>query len=157
MDKKKVTVYMMIGLPGAGKDTWIKNHLPDTPCVSTDDIREELGIIKHGEKGFGSIEQEKKVTNIANQRILEYVRNGQDVVINELNIKLFHRNIIKKVLSGFNVKWVYVMVEAPDLETNLIRRNGQVNPNVMRFLQLTQQKPTADEYDEIIYDKQEKI
>ena len=29
MERKKINVYVMIGLPGAGKDTWIMNNLPE--------------------------------------------------------------------------------------------------------------------------------
>ena len=37
-------VILMAGLPGTGKDTYIKNNFPDLPVVSLDAIRERLSI-----------------------------------------------------------------------------------------------------------------
>ena len=37
-------VVLMSGLPGTGKDTWIREHFPDLPMISLDEIRRELGI-----------------------------------------------------------------------------------------------------------------
>ena len=34
----------MSGLPGTGKDTWIRNNCPGLPVVSLDEIRVRLGI-----------------------------------------------------------------------------------------------------------------
>jgi tRNA uridine 5-carbamoylmethylation protein Kti12 len=63
----------------------------------------------------------------------------------------------KKALAGFDVNWIYVVVEAPDIETNKERRKGQIPPEVFDRLKASYEPPTPDEYDEIIYDKQEKI
>lgn len=39
------TAYLMVGIPGAGKSTWIANNLPsDIPIISRDMIRVELGF-----------------------------------------------------------------------------------------------------------------
>ena len=37
------TVYILCGMPGAGKSTFCKNHLPNCKVVSRDMIRFELG------------------------------------------------------------------------------------------------------------------
>ena len=34
----------MSGLPGAGKDNWVRNNLPDWPVISLDAVREELDV-----------------------------------------------------------------------------------------------------------------
>lgn len=44
-----VDVIVMSGLPGAGKDTWLRTHHPELPIVSLDALREELSIA-HGEE-----------------------------------------------------------------------------------------------------------
>ena len=35
-------VYIMIGIPGSGKSTYVKNNLADIPMISRDIIRIEL-------------------------------------------------------------------------------------------------------------------
>ena len=37
-------VVLMCGLPGTGKDTWIKANCPDLPVVSLDDLRLEMDV-----------------------------------------------------------------------------------------------------------------
>ncbi|MER2564653.1 MAG: AAA family ATPase [Myxococcaceae bacterium] len=44
-----IDVIVMSGLPGAGKDTWLRTHHPELPVVSLDALRGELSIA-HGEE-----------------------------------------------------------------------------------------------------------
>ena len=44
-------VILMCGLPGAGKDTWIRQNCPGWPVVSLDDLRVELGILPTEDQG----------------------------------------------------------------------------------------------------------
>lgn len=37
-------VVLMCGLPGTGKDTWIREHYPGLPVVSLDEIRREMKV-----------------------------------------------------------------------------------------------------------------
>ena len=39
-------VILMCGLPGTGKDTWIRENCPDLPVVSLDEIRKEMKLSK---------------------------------------------------------------------------------------------------------------
>jgi predicted kinase len=155
--EKKVNVYMMIGFPGAGKDTWIKNHLPNIPTVCRDEIRYELGFCGRDDKSVLPLNQERVVTGIFASRLVDYVKNGQDVIINNTNLKRQYRNGYKKLLEKYDVNWIYVVVEAPDLETNIERRKGQIPAEAFPRIKANYEPPTPDEYDEIIYDKQEKI
>jgi predicted kinase len=149
------TVYVMIGLPGSGKNTWIERHLSDkVKQVSRDDIRVELGYCTKDEKIVGTPQQESKVSDVFNKRLVEYVKGGHDVVINNINLKKKYRDDYKKLLKKYNVKWVYVVVEAPSIEENISRREGQVPEDVLRKMYDTFTMPLSDEYDEIIHDKQ---
>ena len=38
-------VILLSGLPGTGKDTWIRKHHPDLPMVSLDEIRQRLHVL----------------------------------------------------------------------------------------------------------------
>lgn len=147
----------MVGLPGAGKDTWIAQNLPNThKVVCRDDIRAEIGLCKAGEKIVASREQENLVTAIFNQKLKEYARAGEDIAINNINLVKRYRMEYKRTLKDFDVNWIYVVVEAPDLETNKKRREGQIPPEVFDRMVERYEPPTPDEYDEIIYAKQTK-
>ena len=157
MERKKINVYVMIGLPGAGKDTWIKNNLPDThKVVCRDDIRAELGLCKAGEKIVATREQENLVSALFDTKLKEYARAGEDIAINNINLVRKYRQNYKMVLKDFDVNWIYVVVEAPDLETNKKRREGQIPPEVFDKMVKYYEPPTPDEYDEIIYARQNK-
>ena len=155
MERKKINVYVMIGLPGAGKDTWIKNNLPpDVRVVCRDDIRAELGYCNPGNKIIGTNEQEFMVSSIFNTKLKMFAQEGYDIAINNINIRRQYRNDYKKILSPYDVKWIYVVVEAPSIEVNKQRRNGQIPDDAWDRLIQRFQAPTPDEYDEIIYNKQ---
>ena len=62
-----------------------------------------------------------------------------------------------KVLQNYDVNWIYVIVEAPNLDANKERRKGQIPPEVLDRLAKSYEPPTPDEYNEIIYAKQENI
>ena len=148
---ERINVYVMIGLPGAGKDTWIRNNLPGCKCIACrDDIRVELGLCGADEKFAGTQEQEKLVTGIFNAKLREYAESGQDIVINNTNLKRRYRMQYKSLLSHFPIKWIYVVVKAPSIEDNIARRNGQIPPEIIMRMQEGYQPPTPDEYDEII-------
>lgn len=157
MERRKINVYVMVGLPGAGKDTWIAQNLPEAhKVVCRDDIRAEMGLCNAGEKIVASREQENLVTAIFNQKLKEYARAGEDIAINNINLVKRYRMDYKRTLKDFDVNWIYVVVEAPDLETNKKRREGQIPPEVFDRMVERYEPPTPDEYDEIIYAKQTK-
>ena len=64
----------MSGMPGVGKDHWIREHLPGWPMISLDKLREEMNIAPIDEQGA--------VLQAAKTRAKEYLRTGQDFVWN---------------------------------------------------------------------------
>jgi len=97
----KVTV--MSGLPGAGKDTWIKANRPDLPMVSLDKIREELGAPNTGNQG--------RVIQAARERAREYLRAGQDFVWNATNVSRQLREKSMTLLRDYNAEVELVYLE----------------------------------------------
>lgn len=67
-------VILMCGLPGTGKDTWIKENYPNLPVVCLDDIRAEMGIRPTDNQG--------PVAQAAKERAKEYLRRKQPFVWN---------------------------------------------------------------------------
>lgn len=144
--------YVMIGLPGSGKDTYIKNNLPNIKVLCRDDIRTEIGI--KGEKPMGNKEQESEVTRIFFERLTECCKNREDFVINNTNVLRKYRDEYNKIIKQYDGTITYVYVEAPSLEANKDRRKGQMPLDVIDRMLSYMEFPQRDEYDKIIYDIQ---
>ena len=71
-------VILLSGLPGTGKDTYIKNHFPDLPVVSLDDIRREMGV-KPGEN-------QGVVVQAAHEKAKELLRKKQPFIWNATSL-----------------------------------------------------------------------
>ena len=81
------TSWIMLGVAGSGKSTWIKENLGNNVLViSKDGIREELGIIKGNRKAIGTKEQEKEVQEIHDQRVRDAIREGKSFVLDNTNL-----------------------------------------------------------------------
>lgn len=148
----KSDVMVMIGLPGAGKNTWAAT-VKDAVMISRDDIRAELGYCNDGDKVVLTGEEEDEVTKVFNERLVNAVKSGKDVIINNLNIKKKYRDAFKTLLSGYAVRWLYLYVEAPTIEEN-IRRRPTFNPDVIKNMTSVLEWPQPDEYDDLWISKQ---
>lgn len=71
-------VILLSGLPGTGKDTYIKAHFPSLPVVSLDDIRREMGV-KPGEN-------QGTVIQAAHEKAKEFLRKKQPFVWNATSL-----------------------------------------------------------------------
>lgn len=71
-------VILLSGLPGTGKDTWIRENCFGLPVISLDEIRDELGIAPTG--------NQSKVIELARERAKELLRNKQSFVWNATNL-----------------------------------------------------------------------
>ena len=138
------TVFMMVGIPGSGKDTIIQKYLEGIPTVCRDDIRTEIGI--QGEKPMGNKEQEKKVTQIFEERMLEYCKQGKSFVINNTNLKKQYRNRFLDIIKPYKPVVIYIYVEAPSIVDNFARRAGQIDKDIIRRMASNFDFPYPTEY-----------
>lgn len=99
----RCTVTLMSGLPGAGKDHWIKTHMPDVPMISLDGIRAEIGAPASGNQG--------RVLQAAQERAREYMRAGQDFVWNGTNISRTLRAKPLKLFRDYNTRTRIIYIE----------------------------------------------
>jgi len=71
-------VYFMVGLPGSGKSTYIKNNLPSLPIVSRDIIRAELGFTKSvDQKRVLKPKEEEYVSQVERETVRYFCENDQ--------------------------------------------------------------------------------
>lgn len=130
-------VWIMCGLPGSGKSTYIKENLPnDIEIINQDSIRVELGIMDNiNKKKIGNSEQEKEVKRINFERIDNCINNRKDFVVDNTNIKsgyvqnLYDR--LKKV--GANVK--IIIIDTP-VDICKERRKNDIPEKVIDDMQL---------------------
>ena len=107
------TVYMMSGLPGTGKDTWIRQNLPDIPMVSLDEIRHERKILPTDNQGL--------VANLAKEQAKEYLRKRQSFVWNATNLTPAMRQQLISLFEGYKARVNIIYLET-DWQT-LLERN----------------------------------
>jgi predicted kinase len=115
-------VVMLSGLPGAGKDTWISQHLPDWPVVSLDDIRRERDV--------DPTENQGRVVQEAEEMARQHLRVKRSFVWNATSLS---RQLRAQRLGLFDsykarVRIVYLEVPEPVLLAQNRQREAQVPP-----------------------------
>ena len=124
------TVTILSGLPGAGKDSWIKSNAPALPVVSLDSIRISLGVDPEDSQAV--------VIARARQQALEYLRARQDFAWNATNVSRTMRSNLIAWMQPYNPRIKIVYLEAPNFETlklrNRQRRRPVPEPVLMRLL-----------------------
>src|SRR5262249_16168781 len=119
---------LMVGLPGSGKDHWVRRHLPDWPVVSLDAIRQELKVSPADDQGA--------VLNHARELAREHLRQGRSFVWNATNVSRLLRRGLVELFAGYRarVRIVYVEVPEPQLRTQNRQRTAVVPANVLERL-----------------------
>lgn len=77
-DDTRCTATILAGLPGAGKDRWLRDHRPELPVVSLDALRADLGVAPTDRQGA--------VIARARELAREHLRAGRDFAWNATNL-----------------------------------------------------------------------
>ena len=88
-------LYIMCGVSGSGKSTWISQHLTDFELVSLDEIRKELNGKRACQKNRGQVLQ------LAKSRLKSALANKRNVVWDATNI----RKDFRKLVCDFGVNY----------------------------------------------------
>lgn len=112
-DTTEFTVYLMSGLPLAGKDTYISKHLSELPEISLDAIRQEWGL--GPDKGSAGIAAE------ARERARELLRKKQSFVWNATNLLYETRSKLCRLFEGYGARVEVIYLEQP--YQTLLERN----------------------------------
>ena len=141
---------MLIGLPGAGKSTWVKNFTDGKyKAISRDDIRFELGLCDKDQKIVLDREKEDLVTKEFNKQIKERLENNNNIIIDNINLKKKYREEIKNYIKsiGYDPYYEYIYIEAPSLNDNIKRRENQISEEVFHNMIRNFDFPRIGEYD----------
>ncbi|NQX37418.1 HDIG domain-containing protein [Pedobacter steynii] len=114
-DTPLMEMVLMSGLPGAGKDTFIKKNFPEMEVISLDDIRREWGIKPTDKSGNGRVIQEAK------ERARVLLRKKISFVWNATNTTSQMRMQLIELFSTYKAKVRVVYIESP--YADLCRQN----------------------------------
>lgn len=112
-DDTRCEVVVLAGLPGAGKDTWIRANLPGWPVVSLDALRKELGISPTDDQGT--------LAQIARERARHLLRQQRSFVWNATNITRMMRHRVINLALAYHARTRLVYIDAPFAD--LLSRN----------------------------------
>jgi predicted kinase len=104
-DDSRLTVTILSGLPGVGKDHWIARHRPDWPVVSLDVLRGKLGIKPTADQ--------RPVAAAAHQLAREHLRAGRPFVWNATNVSRRLREQCIGLVAGYRGRVELIGLEAP--------------------------------------------
>lgn len=133
------TMTMMVGLPGAGKDTWLATLRPELPVVSLDEIRGELDI--------DSTDNQGTVAQAAREQCRDHLRAHRDFAFNATNIT---RQLRKRWIDlahdyGARIEIIYLEPALSTILSQNKRRARQVPEKVIRSLLDRLEPPTVTE------------
>lgn len=155
-NKSAFNMYVMIGVPGCGKDTYIQKFLPTLDTVSRDDIREELayGEIR-GNKLLLDNTKEAMVTDIVNKRIQKLCTEKKSFIVNQTNMKKKYRTLLKETAFKYGIpNIIYIYVEAPSIDECKERRGHGKWDGIIDRMWNEFEFPDRNECNELIFYKQ---
>ena len=132
-------VIMLSGLPGTGKDTWIRQYHADLPVVSLDGFRAELEISPADPQG--------EVVQAARERAKEYLRKKQPFIWNATDLT---KDVRKKLAGlferyGARVRIVYLETDRQTREARNAGRPDSVPEGAVAGMLGKTVLPTPDE------------
>lgn len=107
-------VILMSGLPGTGKDTWIRENYPNLPMISLDEIRKEMGI--------SPTENQSPVAEKAREQARTLLRKKQPFIWNATNLSPMMRGRQLQLFADYHASTRIVYLETKWAEQ--LRRNA---------------------------------
>ena len=156
-EKPKVKLYLTVGIPGAGKTTWVQEKLSHScEVVALDKIRK-------GIYGFFPQKLNDDLEKIVWERALilakTFLESRDDTVIDSMALTKFFRNkIISTIKAQCKIEFdlIAIFFDTPidlAIERNS-KREKYVNESTIRMLQTYLEKPLKEEgFKEVIYIK----
>lgn len=113
-------VILLCGLPGTGKDTWVREHCPELPMISLDELRKELGVSHEG--------PQTAVIRAAEERAKALLRERRSFVWNATSLTRDLRQRRVSLFESYHARVRIIYLET-DWETERVR--NQKRPDVV--------------------------
>ncbi len=104
-DDSSCEVVLMSGMPGAGKDSWVRQNLADWPVISLDELRSELEV--------GPDEPQGAIVKEARERARVLLRRRKSFVWNATNVTRQIREQCISLFVDYKARVRIVYVESP--------------------------------------------
>jgi len=104
-DDTRNEMVMMCGLPGAGKDTYVRERFGDLPVVSLDELRNTMDVDPDDNQGA--------VVQAGKEKVREHLRRGERFVYNATNLNRQRRGPLISLAGDYGARVHIVYVEAP--------------------------------------------
>ena len=149
-------LYMLIGVPGSGKSTWIKSQTwtDNTVVVSSDRFIDEHAASVG--KTYNEVFDDyiKIATKLMDNQVLIAQANGCDIIWDQTNTSPKSRkNKLDKLWDYEKIAVYFRTPDEAELERRLASRPGKsISSNIMRSMISNLTEPTKDEgFKEIWY------
>ena len=149
-------LYMLVGVPGSGKSTWINSQDWSRDCilVSTDKLI-ELEAARQG-KTYNDVFKDYigEATRIMNEDIREAVEAGKDIIWDQTNTSRKSRKTkLAQVEGYYKIAVLFSTPEKDEWNRRINNRPGKIIPEaVLKAMAEGLQKPTEEEgFKEIWY------
>jgi len=153
---KTSTVYILVGVPGSGKSTWVsaQNWLGDAVVVSTDQYIEK--VAKEAGKTYSEVFEDNMSDAVSN--MLDMVESaavlGKDIVWDQTSTTVKSRASKIKMLPEYRkIAVFFATPDTPELRARLAGRHGKNIPGAVLANMISGLVvPTIEEgFDEIWY------
>lgn len=120
-------LYIMCGISGSGKSSWIERHLEDFELISLDEIRQQLNGKRECQKSRGQVLQQAK------QQLKQALANKRNVVWDATNIRKDFRSAIYALGQDYGalITLVVFQLNSKCLSSNNCNRTFSVTDEVM--------------------------
>ena len=149
-------LYMLVGVPGSGKSTWINSQDWSRDCilVPTDKLI-ELEAARQG-KTYNDVFKDYigEATRIMNEDIREAVEAGKDIIWDQTNTSRKSRKTkLAQVEGYYKIAVLFSTPEKDEWNRRINNRPGKIIPEaVLKAMAEGLQKPTEEEgFKEIWY------
>ena len=146
-DDLKGEVIMLSGLPGMGKDFFLRKNYPELPVICLDDIRRKHKLKPNDSSATGWVVQEAK------EQAKVFLRKGQPFAWNSTNITRQIRTQWVDLFASYKARVKIVYIEVPYKEW--VQQNNDreypVPNNVLMRLLSKLEVPSAYEAHEVQY------
>lgn len=125
-DNYEFEVILLVGLPGSGKNTWVKKGKVNYEEICLDDIRESLRISPKGNQG--------KVIQAAKTLAKTFLRKKQSFIWNATNLQKSRREKLINLFSTYHASVRIVYIES-NYSTLLKRNKSREHPIPTKILE----------------------